>query len=154
MHGAQSSSSAVGTTLAACGRLLAALNEGRVVGLAAEGRRTRSGHLERIHLVVARLAAVADLPIIPVGIIGSFQALPPGAWFPRRHKIIIRVGTPFRLASGTTGEEAARRIGEAIAALLPPEQQPISQPQELETPEPSVLAHASGRRPRCTGSRT
>jgi 1-acyl-sn-glycerol-3-phosphate acyltransferase len=135
-------------------RLLAALNEGRVVGLAAEGRRTRSGHLERIHPVVARLAAVADVPIIPVGISGSFQALPAGAWFPRRHKITVRVGTPFRLASGTTGEEAARGIGEAIAALLAAEQQPISQPQELEKPASSVLAHASGRRPRCTESRT
>lgn len=105
-------------------RLLAALNEGRVVGLAAEGRRTRSGHLERIHPVVARLATVADVPIIPVGISGSFQALPPGAWFPRRQKITVRVGRPFRLARGTTREEAARRIGQAIAALLPAQQQP------------------------------
>ena len=104
--------------------LLSALRDGRVVAVAAEGRRTRSGHLEAINPVLAKIATTADVPLIPVGIGGSFRALPPGAVFPRRAPITVRVGQPFRLARGTDPASAAERIQAEIAALLPPEQQP------------------------------
>jgi 1-acyl-sn-glycerol-3-phosphate acyltransferase len=104
--------------------LLTALRAGRVVAVAAEGRRTRSGHLERINPVLAKIAATADVPLIPLGIGGSFRALPPGAVVPRRAPIVVRVGRPFRLARGTDPATAAERIQSEIAALLPPEQQP------------------------------
>jgi 1-acyl-sn-glycerol-3-phosphate acyltransferase len=105
-------------------RLLEMLRAGRPVAVAAEGRRTRSGRLQPINPVLARLAAGADVPLVPVGIIGSYQALPPGALLPRRKKIVVRVGQPFRLARGTPPDEAAVRIRREIAALLPPDQQP------------------------------
>src|SRR5689334_22988968 len=62
--------------------LLTALRDGRVVAVAAEGRRTRSGHLEAINPVLAKIAATADVPLVPMAISGSFAALPPGAVFP------------------------------------------------------------------------
>jgi 1-acyl-sn-glycerol-3-phosphate acyltransferase len=105
--------------------LLSALREGRVVAVAAEGRRTRSGRLEAINPVLAKIAATADAPLIPLGIVGSFQALPPGAIVPRRRPVLIRVGHPFRLSRGTDPASAADRIQAEIAALLPPEQQPV-----------------------------
>lgn len=105
--------------------LLAALRQGRVVAIAAEGRRSRTGRLQPIHPVVARIAASAGVPIIPVGIAGSYAALPPGATFPRPRKVVVRVGRPFRLPPGTTSEEAIRRIGDEIMSLLPPEQHPL-----------------------------
>jgi 1-acyl-sn-glycerol-3-phosphate acyltransferase len=105
--------------------LLAALRDGRVVAVAAEGRRTRSGHLEAINPVLAKIAAAADVPLVPMGIGGSFAALPPGAVFPRRRPVVVRVGRPFRLARGTDPASAAERIQAEIAALLPPEQQPV-----------------------------
>jgi 1-acyl-sn-glycerol-3-phosphate acyltransferase len=43
--------------------LLRALADGRVVAVAAEGRRTRSGHLEAINPVLAKIAATADVPL-------------------------------------------------------------------------------------------
>jgi 1-acyl-sn-glycerol-3-phosphate acyltransferase len=104
--------------------LLTALRDGRVVAVAAEGRRTRSGHLEAINPVLAKIAAMADVPLVPLGIAGSFRALPPGAVLPRRAPICVRVGHPFRLARGTDPLSAAERIQAEIAALLPPEQQP------------------------------
>jgi 1-acyl-sn-glycerol-3-phosphate acyltransferase len=104
--------------------LLKALRDGRVVAVAAEGRRTRSGHLEAINPVLAKIAASTDVPLVPMGISGSFAALPPGAVFPRPCRIGVRVGPPFRLARGTDPTSAAERIQAEIAALLPPEQQP------------------------------
>ena len=104
--------------------MLAVLRSGGVIAVAAEGRRTRSGRLEAINPVLARFAAGADVPILPVGIGGSFHALPPGALFPRPGKILVRMGPTFRLPPGTDAAAAAERIQREIAALLPPEMQP------------------------------
>jgi 1-acyl-sn-glycerol-3-phosphate acyltransferase len=117
-----------GQDTAALRALLVALRRGRVVGLAAEGRRSRRGRLEAVHPVLARVAARAGVPVVPVGITGSWEALPPGAVLPRRRPVCIRVGEPLRFAAGTTGEEAARRIGCAIAALLPADRRPLDMP--------------------------
>jgi 1-acyl-sn-glycerol-3-phosphate acyltransferase len=104
--------------------MLAHLRAGGVMAVAAEGRRTRSGRLEAINPVLARIAAAADVPVLPLGIRGSFDALPPGALFPRPKKIVVRVGKPFRFEPRTDAETAAERIRCEIAALLPPEMQP------------------------------
>jgi 1-acyl-sn-glycerol-3-phosphate acyltransferase len=105
--------------------MLAALRAGGVVTIAAEGRRTRSGRLEPINPVLARIAVSADVPILPVGIRGSFAALPPGAILPRPRKIVVRAGAPFRLERGLDVSAAAARIRREIAALLPAEMQPL-----------------------------
>ena len=108
--------------------MLSVLRAGGVVTVAAEGRRTRSGRLEPINPVLARIAATADVPIMPVGVRGSFDALPPGARFPRPKKIVVRAGAPFRIARGTDVSTAATRIRREIAALLPPAMQPLDEP--------------------------
>jgi 1-acyl-sn-glycerol-3-phosphate acyltransferase len=105
--------------------LMAALRAGWVVGIAAEGSRSRTGHLLPVNLVLARIAARSEVPLVPVGIAGSFDALPPGAIVPRPRKIVLRVGPTFRLARTTSPEDAARQIHAAIAALLPPGLQPL-----------------------------
>jgi 1-acyl-sn-glycerol-3-phosphate acyltransferase len=106
--------------------MLMHLRTGGVLAVAAEGTRTRTGHLEKINPVLARIAASADVPILPLGISGSFNALPPGRHFPRPTKILVRVGPPFRLPRGTEADVAAERIRREIAALLPPEMQPLN----------------------------
>jgi 1-acyl-sn-glycerol-3-phosphate acyltransferase len=103
--------------------ILSHLRAGGVMAVAAEGRRTRSGRLESINPVLARICAAADVPVVPVGIAGSFDALPPGAAFPRPRKIVVRVGTAFRFAPGTSLTDAAERIRREIAVLLPPSMQ-------------------------------
>jgi 1-acyl-sn-glycerol-3-phosphate acyltransferase len=105
-------------------RMFGVLRAGGVLAVAAEGRRTRSGRLEQINPVFARIAVGADVPILPLGIAGSYAALPPGAIFPRPVKILVRVGPTFRLRRDMHAAEAAMRIQCAIAALLPPEMQP------------------------------
>jgi len=104
--------------------MLGVLRGGGVLAVAAEGRRTRSGRLERVNPVLARIAVSADVPILPVGISGSFRAFPPGAILPRPGKIVVRAGPVFHLERGMDTETAAERIRSEIAALLPPEMQP------------------------------
>lgn len=104
--------------------LLAALRAGRVAALAPEGTRSRTGRLGRINPVLARIAVRAQVPIIPVGIAGSFAALPPGAYVPRPMPIHLRVGPLLYLPPDTSAEAAAEAIQSAIARLLPPEQRP------------------------------
>ena len=106
-------------------RILEIFRQGRVLAVAAEGRRTRSGHLEAINPVLARISVSSRVPVVPVGIRGSYTALPPGAVLPRPEKILVKVGRPFVFERGTQTEEAAERIRREIAALLPPEMQPI-----------------------------
>src|SRR5205085_12007583 len=62
--------------------LLKVLHDGGVLAVAAEGRRTRTGRLEPITVVLAKIAASADVALVPLGISGSFEALPPGAILP------------------------------------------------------------------------
>jgi 1-acyl-sn-glycerol-3-phosphate acyltransferase len=105
--------------------LLSVLRNGQVLAVAAEGRRTRSGRLEPINAVLAKIAVSAGVPVVPVGMAGSFNALPPGAFVPRPVKLVVRVGRPFVFERGTDVEQAALRIRQEIAALLPPEQRPL-----------------------------
>jgi 1-acyl-sn-glycerol-3-phosphate acyltransferase len=105
--------------------LLGVLRDGRVLAVAAEGRRTRSGRLETINPVLAKIAVAASVPVVPVSIRGSFQALPPGAFFPRPVKLLVRAGPAFVFERHTDTAEAANRIRREIAALLPPEMQPL-----------------------------
>jgi 1-acyl-sn-glycerol-3-phosphate acyltransferase len=121
--------------------MLTTLRAGGIVTVAAEGRRTRSGRLESINPVLARIAVSADVPILPAGIRGSFEALPPGARLPRPKKIVVRAGPPFRIARGTPVEAATEQIQRAIAALLPPSMQPIDAPGPAERAHPAAHAH-------------
>jgi 1-acyl-sn-glycerol-3-phosphate acyltransferase len=114
-------------------QMLGVLRSGAVLAVAAEGRRTRSGRLEPINPVLARIAASAGVPILPLGISGSYSALPPGAIFPKPTKILVRAGEPFELDRGTSAEDAAARIRSELAALLPPEMQPESSPAQPPT---------------------
>jgi 1-acyl-sn-glycerol-3-phosphate acyltransferase len=104
--------------------MIGVLRGGGVMAVAAEGTRTRTGRLGPINPVLARIAAGADVPVLPVGIRGSYEALPPGAKLPRPKKIVVRVGKPFRFDKGTDATVAAERIRREIAALLPAHMQP------------------------------
>lgn len=113
-------------------QMLEVLRHGGVLAVAAEGRRTRDGRLAPINPVLARIAVSAGVPIVPLGIRGSYEALPPGAKLPRPRRITVRAGKPFTLPRGTSAADAAARIGRELAALLPDNMQPLDETQDLE----------------------
>jgi 1-acyl-sn-glycerol-3-phosphate acyltransferase len=71
------------------------LEEGQLFGIYPEGTRSRDGRLYRGHTGPARLALRTGAPIIPIGITGAREVMPPEAKFPRlRLPVTIRFGKP------------------------------------------------------------
>jgi 1-acyl-sn-glycerol-3-phosphate acyltransferase len=93
-----------------------------------EGTRVESGLLAPPEPGAGFIAQKAACPVLPVGLTGTRECLPKGAWWPRRTKVTITFGKPFvvlqKRADGSrvSHEEASDAIMVAIAELLPPEQ--------------------------------
>ncbi|HSE92645.1 MAG TPA: lysophospholipid acyltransferase family protein [Methylomirabilota bacterium] len=103
---------------------LAALQDGRVVGIFPEGPFSVRGRLEPGLPGVALLALRSGVPVVPAGIRGTFEALV-GRRFhvPRRHPLRVRFGAPRRFTARGDAARATRlavtdRIMADIADLL------------------------------------
>jgi len=85
-----------------------------------EGTRSPDGWLQRFRMGAAYLAVEHNVPVIPVGIKGSFAAMPRGrGWpVPGRPTVAVRYGDPLRPAEGESPRDFAPRIAQAVAALL------------------------------------
>ncbi|HET8634680.1 MAG TPA: lysophospholipid acyltransferase family protein [Gemmatimonadales bacterium] len=59
-----------------------------------EGTRSRDGKLHDFKKGPFVLAIRAGVPIVPVFIEGTFEALPPGGWYVRRRPITLKIGEP------------------------------------------------------------
>ena len=83
---------------ASAGALAAAedvLRAGKVFGIYPEGTRTRDGFLHRGHTGMARLAMACDVPIVPVGLIGTDAVQPVDSKLPKLFQhVTIRFGEP------------------------------------------------------------
>lgn len=99
---------------AALAAVLGHLERGRVVGIAPEGTRSRTGALQRGRNGAAWLARVSGAPVIPVGLWGV-EHIGVG----RRPQVHVRTGEPISLPREAGNDEATDRIMRAIAALLP-----------------------------------
>jgi 1-acyl-sn-glycerol-3-phosphate acyltransferase len=85
-----------------------------------EGTRSPDGWMQRFRMGAAYLAVEHNVPIIPVGIKGSFAAMPRGrGWpVPGRPGVAIRYGDPLYPVEGESPREFAPRIASAVSALL------------------------------------
>lgn len=70
----------------------------------AEGTRSRDGRLVPFKKGPFVLAIAAQVPVVPVAVIGAFESLPKGSIAPRQVPITIRIGTPIPTA-GLTYED-------------------------------------------------
>lgn len=107
---------------------LAALRSGYPLLIAPEGGRSHTPGMRRAKPGVAYLAAAADVPVVPVGVIGSTEDFLRRGLRGERPEIAMRIGEPFRLPA-VQGRGSARRaalqrnadeVMVRIAALLPP----------------------------------
>jgi 1-acyl-sn-glycerol-3-phosphate acyltransferase len=72
------------------------LERGELFGIYPEGTRSRDGRLHKGHTGPARLALRNRVPIIPVGVQGTVEIMPPDAPMPRPfRKARIRFGRPI-----------------------------------------------------------
>jgi 1-acyl-sn-glycerol-3-phosphate acyltransferase len=73
------------------------LKSGKPFALSPEGTRSRNGTLQRAKTGAAYLAAVTDVVVVPMGIIGTDRAFRTLFLKLRRPKITLRLGKPFKL---------------------------------------------------------
>ncbi|QXC61820.1 1-acyl-sn-glycerol-3-phosphate acyltransferase [Aquihabitans sp. G128] len=88
------------------------LEKGELFGIYPEGTRSRDGRLYRGHTGPARLALRANVPIIPIGITGARDVMPPDAKFPKlRLPVTIRFGAPISVEryAGRPGDHLVLR---------------------------------------------
>lgn len=72
------------------------LRSGKVFGIYPEGTRTRDGLLHRGHTGVARLALCCDVPIVPIGLIGTDHVQPVDSRLPKLfRRVVVSFGEPI-----------------------------------------------------------
>jgi 1-acyl-sn-glycerol-3-phosphate acyltransferase len=99
-----------------------ALRAGDLVGVYPEGTRSPDGRLYRGRTGVARLALQAEVPVVPVGVVGTDKLQPIGTLLPKLGaKVAIRFGKPLDF-TGRVGDSSGLRamtdeVMKAIRAL-------------------------------------
>ena len=72
------------------------LRAGKVFAIYPEGTRTRDGLLHRGHTGVARLALRCNVPIVPIGLIGTDTVQPVDSRMPKLFReVTMRIGEPI-----------------------------------------------------------
>jgi 1-acyl-sn-glycerol-3-phosphate acyltransferase len=102
---------------------LTILKEGELLGMFPEGTRSTTGDMNELRAGAARLAARTRVPIVPVAVINTNGAMPPGKLL-RPARIGVRYGKPFELTElydkpkdAEALERALETIKQHIAAL-------------------------------------
>jgi 1-acyl-sn-glycerol-3-phosphate acyltransferase len=95
------------------------IRNGHSVLLFPEGTRSRSGELLPFKKGGFHLATDAGVPIVPVAVLGSRAAMPPGSWLVRPGQVQVVIGEPIPTAGVAPGERDAlvERVRGVIAAM-------------------------------------
>jgi 1-acyl-sn-glycerol-3-phosphate acyltransferase len=98
-------------------RAVAALQEGRVIGIFPEGSMSLTGRLGSFKRGIALLAEETGAPIVPVALIGAFEVWGPHLSFPRPRKVRVRIGSPIEVR-GLSREQILARLEAALRGML------------------------------------
>lgn len=97
------------------------LEEGRAVLMFPEGTRGNGTTLGPITRGIGMIAKRSGAPILPVGIVGTFEAWPKGAKKLKRHRITLVYGKPFtyeEITKGMPEREGREAFAKAVEAAL------------------------------------
>lgn len=72
-----------------------ALKEGKIIAIHPEGTRSLTGKLQEAKTGIARLALISKVPVIPIGLIGTYEILPKGKYIPKFKRAVINIGKPM-----------------------------------------------------------
>jgi 1-acyl-sn-glycerol-3-phosphate acyltransferase len=112
---------------------LDALERGGLLVMFPEGTRSPDGRLQAPEPGAALLALRTGAPVLPVAVAGTQHAMPKGAKWPRRTRVVVRMGPtlqPPRREGKIDREELeawGQRFIASLTALLPGDQQPSSE---------------------------
>jgi 1-acyl-sn-glycerol-3-phosphate acyltransferase len=136
--------SGAGVGPAQTGHLDRHISEGGSLLIFPEGTRSRDGRVRRLRSGAALLAAAHDLPIVPIYISGTREAMPRGhRWMVfkagrpgPRHLIDIRFGNPIVPGPGNRPSESMERVRLFLAECgAATEREP--RPQRAQTHQPA-----------------
>ena len=104
------------------------LKRGDIIGIYPEGHRSPDGELQKGKTGAITLALAANVPIVPVGLIGTREVLPKGNVFPKfGKKVSLKVGKPIHVGemvknpSRPTKKELTfciHKVMQAIAGMI------------------------------------
>lgn len=78
------------------GQIFSALEQGRMIGIFPEGTRSRDGKMLKAFTGVAQIALKAKVPILPVGVKGTYEIMSPHDKFPKfNKKAHLHIGEPM-----------------------------------------------------------
>ena len=83
-----------------------------------EGGRTRTGSMMPFKHGVGMLVAETNVPVVPCGLIGSFEALPPNRKVPRPVRIKLIVGEPLNCAAIPNNREGWSQISRSLESSV------------------------------------
>ncbi|MFH0868342.1 MAG: lysophospholipid acyltransferase family protein [Candidatus Woesearchaeota archaeon] len=72
-----------------------ALKHGKIIAIHPEGTRSLTGKMQKGKTGVARLALKARVPVVPIGLIGTFEILPKGKVIPKLKRAEMNIGKPM-----------------------------------------------------------
>ena len=93
------------------------LEQGEPLVLFPEGTRRSGPVIGHLYEGAAYVAARTGVPVVPVGIGGSEQALPKGARLPRRVKVHLVVGRPLQPPTAVNGRVSRRTVRQLTEQL-------------------------------------
>ena len=101
-----------------------ALKHGKIIAIHPEGTRSLTGKLQEAKTGVARLALLTKAPVVPAGLIGTFEILPKGKYLPKLKRASMNIGKPIyfpeyynKKINKRIIKEVTRKIMQEIARL-------------------------------------
>lgn len=105
---------AVRSSLEYCGDLM---DRGWSILIYPEGTRSTTGTMGPFRSGIGLLAAELEAPVVPIGVTGTYEALPKGSNRPRRRPITVRFGPALSDPPFADGAETVDRLETALRAL-------------------------------------
>jgi 1-acyl-sn-glycerol-3-phosphate acyltransferase len=141
----------VSDSIADAEALIALARQGRTLVFFPEGTFTRRAGLSGFYLGAFKVAAEANLPILPSVIRGTRSMLRGGQWFPRQAAIRVEIGEPI-MPSGTDFRSVLQ-LRDAVRNIMlshcgEPDLGELIKPALSQTATP---ANDGGKNPRATG---
>ena len=85
---------------------------GRTLGIYPEGTRSPDGRLHKFRTGIARVALRSGAPVVPVGLIGTREAQPPGTRGWHRVPVEVHFGAPLYFGDRAAQERSSRVLRE------------------------------------------
>ncbi len=114
-------------------KALELLAKGEAVGLFPEGARSPDGKLQPGQPGLALIVQKSGVPVVPVGLLGTYEMLPRNRKKFKRTRLKVVFGEPMTFASDTPRDQITNRVMTAIAALLSAHGQPTDPPPPVSS---------------------